>query len=70
MKSLVESLFDKDLVEKGPLDWSWFTIKPKERYDLFLELSTMIWDPEEYWPDWIIEDYKEHEIEFDYIIRI
>ena len=63
----MESLFDKNIVEKDPLDWTWFTVKPKERYDLFLEISTMIWDPEDYWPDWIIEDYKEHKIEFDYI---
>lgn len=63
----MESLFDKNLVEKDPLDWSWFTVKPKERYDLFLEISTMIWDPENYWPDWVIEDYKEHKLEFDYI---
>ena len=67
LRDILESVFDKDLVEKDPLDWSWFTVKPKERYDLFLELSTMILDPEEYWPDWIIEDYKEHELEFDYI---
>lgn len=66
----MESLFDKNLVEKDPLDWSWFIVKnPKERYDLFLEISTMIWDPEDYWPDWIIDDYKEHELEFDYITR-
>ena len=66
----MESLFDKDIVEKDPLDWSWFTIKnPKERYDLFLEISTMIWDPEDYWPDWLIDNYKEHELEFDYIVQ-
>ena len=70
MKSLAESLFDKDLVERDPLDWSWFTIKnPKERYNLFLEISTMIWDPEQYWPDWLIDDYKEHKLEFDYIVQ-
>jgi len=67
MKSLTESLFDKNIVEKDPLDWTWFTVKPKERYYLFLELSTMIWDPENYWPDWIIEDYREHKAGFDYI---
>ena len=67
MKSLVESLFDKNIVEKDPLDWTWFTVKPKNRYDLFLEISIMIWDPEDYWPDWVIEDYKEHKLEFDYI---
>ena len=65
---MTESLFDKDLVEKDPLDWSWFTIKnPKERYDLFLEISTMSWEPEEYWPDWLIDNYRGHETEFDYI---
>ena len=64
----MESLFDKNLVEKDPLDWSWFTIKPKERCDLFLELLTMISDSKDLWPEWVIEDYKEHEAEFDYII--
>ena len=67
LKEILEGLFDKDLVEKDPLDLSWFTVKPKERYDLFLELSAMIWNPEDYWPDWVVDDYKEHEIEFDYI---
>lgn len=67
LRDILESVFDKNLVEKDPFDWTWFTAKPKERYDLFLELSTMIWDPKEYWLDWMVEDYKEHEREFDYI---
>ena len=46
MKSLKESLFDKDLINKYPVDLSFLkTSKPQEKADIFMTIQQLMTDP-------------------------
>lgn len=72
MKSLVESLFDKNLVEKDPIDFSYFKTNDKQiRYEIFEIINALMWPQTniDYFDDWMGESYREHKIAFDYIVQ-
>lgn len=71
LKEILEGVFDRDLVQKDPIDLSWFKIKnPNERYDLFLQLNSIMNTPEiENLPEWMGENYYEHQAGFDFILE-
>lgn len=72
MKSLVESLFDKDLVKKDPIDFSYFKTNDKQiRYEIFEIINALMWPQTniDYFDDWAGESYREHKIAFDYIVQ-
>lgn len=71
LRDVLESVFDKDLVEKDPIDWSWFKIKnPQKRSTLFLEIEALLNTPEiDKLLSWVFDDYMEHQVGFDYIVK-
>lgn len=77
MKSLVESLFDKDIVTKDPIDWSYFKMNPDQRYDLFFLIYSFMNDPDldadhpedTKLPEWMVEEYIQNQQGFDYIMN-
>ena len=69
---MTESLFDKDLVKKEPVDFSYFKTNDKQiRYEIFeiLNILTSQQPNMDYYADWISECYREHKIAFDYIVQ-
>ena len=67
MKTLAESLFDKDLVDKYPVDLSFLkTTHPQERVDIFMTLAQLMTDPF-HTEEWMDELYHDHESGFDHI---
>lgn len=71
MKTLVESLFDKDIVEKDPIDFSNFKSVCKRletRADMFKIMMGIMMNPQEHVPEWFITTYHEYEKEMDYIM--
>ena len=72
MKTLVESLFDKDIVEKDPIDFSEFERlckRPETRADMFKIIMAVMMTPNDYMPEWYMTTYKEHKAVMDYIIN-
>lgn len=72
LKEILEGVFDKDLIEKSPIDWSWFKTKdPEIKSNIFLIIHSFMHtpNPEKDLPEWMYETYLEHQIGFDYIIQ-
>ena len=71
LKEILEGVFDKDLIEKDPIDLSYFKIKnPNERYDIFFILDGIMNTPEiESLPEWMIEEYYKHQPGYDFILQ-
>jgi hypothetical protein len=72
MKTLRESLFDKDIIEKDPIDFTEFKNlckRPETRADIFKIIMAIMMTPNNYIPDWYITTYKENDRVLDYIIN-
>jgi len=70
MKSLKESLFDKDIIKKDPIDFTEFKNlckKPETRAAIFKLIMALMM--EEHIPEWYIATYEEHKLVIDYIIE-
>ena len=70
MRTLVESLFDKDLISKYPVDLSFLKTKhPQEKVDILMTLMQLLNDPfsmEEH----MEELFYEHEEGFNFILQV
>lgn len=69
---MMESLFDKDIIKKDPIDFSYFKTNDKQvRYEIF-EILNALMSPQaniDYFDDWMGEGYREHKTAFDYIVQ-
>jgi len=70
MKTLVESLFDKDLLDKYPVDLSFLeTNNKQERVDIFMTILQLMTDPF-HLEEWMDELYHEHMAGFDHLQQV
>ena len=71
MKSLQESLFDSDVVQKDPIDFSWIKEKgDRSRAYVFDTILAIMTTPNfEQLEEWMQEEYYEHKLAYDYILE-
>ena len=72
LNEILESIFDKDLVKKDPVDFSYFKTNDKQvRYEIF-EILNVLMSPQsnmQYYAEWLGENYYENKEAFDYIVQ-
>jgi hypothetical protein len=67
----MESLFDKNIIKKDPINFSEFERlckRPATRADMFKIIMAVMNTPKNYMPGWYTTTYEEHRNVIDYII--